>query len=299
MVSETSDEELPILQLSGAARDEVYMQLDPDEAEKFPGGVDISLLSDASLFCDAEFLGRLLDFCSKEMPGGQLSLAHNDISSGTSSEQRLFDLRNEQTLCEKEKAFHIGKRSASSKEKDFAIAASKKRAAQEQIDIKEARLAEIGSELEELDVQTKGMAWYMFLSELELRPRSSIRYLDLSNCCLHATGVQLLSQVMLEHEHRANSEKITRLILDGNSLGDIGMGALASLLRLSSHLETLQLVNVGITDLGLGELLEGLVSNKSLLLLDIRRNGLCSSETGGVVIAGIRQFNKRVHILFP
>jgi len=138
---------------------------------------------------------------------------------------------------------------------------------------------------------------YVLFSSLETQPVNMVMHLDLSDCGLHATGVQLLTHVLLELEHRAEGEKVSRLRLDGNDLGDGGMGPIATFLRLSSFAEALQLRNVGITDIGISQILSGLVANKSVALLDLRNNGLSSLDVCNAALNGVRRFNKTTEVL--
>lgn len=103
---------------------------------------------------------------------------------------------------------------------------------------------------------------------------------------------------MLELENRAEGCKIRWLILDGNELTDAGMGVLASFLRLSKEVEGLSVRNVGITEQGVSELVAGLVTNRSLQVLDVRGNGLASLDAARSAISGVQRFNSSVQILF-
>jgi len=87
-------------------------------------------------------------------------------------------------------------------------------------------------------------------------------------------------------------------VLDGNDLRDVAMGKLSSYLKLSSAIQVLRLRNVGITDQGFSEVAAGTVTNKSLALLDLRDNGLCTHAVGKEVVTGIGRFNPRVEIVF-
>jgi len=68
-------------------------------------------------------------------------------------------------------------------------------------------------------------------------------------------------------------------------------------LRLSKALEGLQVRNVGITEQGVSELVAGLVTNRSLRLLDVRANGLCNLDAARSAISGVQRFNSNVQIL--
>eukprot|EP00435_Cladocopium_sp_Y103_P022427 s1711_g5.t1 len=90
---------------------------------------------------------------------------------------------------------------------------------------------------------------------------------------------------------------IEELVLDGNDLSDAGTVPLASLLRLSSKLLVLRLRNIGITDGGFSQIISAMVSNKSLALLDLRGNGLCTLENSKIAVDGLRRFNRVVQVL--
>lgn len=276
------------------ALEEALARLDVSAAQKFRG-LDLSMLRHG---VSTELVRKILSFCSALRPdGGELSLAHNDLGSGTDCEQRLFDLTAEQRLRESEKVFFEKMKRDSSQEKDFGVAAAKRRKGQEGIDASAARMAAIAEELCDLETVKAQTPWYVFFSGLEVGDRNTIRYLDLSNCGLHASGLVLLTQVLLELEHRAEGEKVSCLSLDGNDLGDPGMASLASFLRLSGAMEALQLRNVGITEQGVSQVVAGLVTNRSLRLLDLRCNGLCSLEAGNAAISGVKRFNPTAEIL--
>jgi len=124
-----------------------------------------------------------------------------------------------------------------------------------------------------------------------------VRRLDLANCGLHATGLKLLVHAVMEVEQRADGEKITEIVLDGNDLGDRSTAAIAGLMKLTSAVQGLQLRNVGITDAGVSQVLSGLVANKSLRLLDLRDNGLASVEVCRAALGGVRRFNGAAEVL--
>lgn len=185
----------------------------------------------------------------------------------------------------------------SSSQKDFSVSAKMRREGEEGINVTESRIAAIDEELEILEAKKLLTPWCGLFSNLEKQSRNNVRCLDLTNCGLHATGIVMLTQTILELEHRAGSERIAWLILDGNDLKDISMAALASFIRLTSGLEMLRLRNVGITEQGLSELVAGLVANKSLALLDVRDNGLCAPKVAQEIVSGMRRFNTTAEIL--
>lgn len=282
------------LHLSEATREEALSKLNTSEARDF-SGVDFSLYEGT---IDREVSQALFAFCQKLRQGANsISLAHVDLGSGTPCEQRVFELLAEQKVREAEEKLQQKKKYESSKEKDFAAAASKKRTAQAAIDAAQARLDEINTELTGLEERKVETAWYLLFTGLDAMSRNTIQRLDLTNCSLHATGLSLLTNVLLEHEHKADSEKVSWLILDGNDLGDQAMGVIASFLRLASKIQALQLRNVSITERGVSEVVAGLVANKTLALLDLRDNGLCSLETARAAIQGVQRFNKTAQIL--
>lgn len=278
----------------GATKEEVVARLDEAQPEaRNHRGVDAALLG---CEVDRELAEGLLEFCVCA-PGAILRLAHNDLGSGTDCEQRLFDRLREQEAKEKEKKFHEQAKRDSSKEKDFSAAAAKKRRAEEGISVAAARLGQLEEEIRDLERRKAETPWYALFAQMESRRRCCISTLDLSDCGLHATGLTLLTHVLLELEHRADEKPVTELILDGNDVGDIGMTAVSSYIRLSSHVRCVRLRNVGITERGVSQVLSSLVSNKSLLLLDLRSNGLASLEVNKAAIGGVQRFNKIVEVL--
>eukprot|EP00416_Gambierdiscus_australes_P042304 CAMPEP_0171098654 /NCGR_PEP_ID=MMETSP0766_2-20121228/48974_1 /TAXON_ID=439317 /ORGANISM="Gambierdiscus australes, Strain CAWD 149" /LENGTH=299 /DNA_ID=CAMNT_0011558051 /DNA_START=33 /DNA_END=932 /DNA_ORIENTATION=+ len=290
------DGEGPVLQLSQATREQLLNQL------AVKGELQYRALQLPRLRCrvDAELVEVIVSFCAALPSGGvALSLAHNDLGSGTDCEQRLFDLKLEREQREAEKAYHQKKKSDSSKEKDFSVSAQMRRKAQEGIDAAIARLAAIDEELGNLETRKVETPWFLLLSRLEAqqRPPNALALLDLSNCGLHATGLTRLTEVLLELEQRAEGQRVSYLALDGNDLGDAGMGPLAMLVRLSAALQVLQLRNAGITDQGVSRVLSGLVKNRSLALLDLRNNGLCMPGVSEAAVAGMQRFNPKVEVL--
>mmetsp|Transcript_21885 Transcript_21885/g.40248 ORF Transcript_21885/g.40248 Transcript_21885/m.40248 type:complete len:308 (-) Transcript_21885:74-997(-) len=259
-------------------------------------GVDMSMMDGP---VDMVLTDKLVTFCadlSKER-GCHLRLSHNDLSSGSDCEQRIFDLVSEKKVREAEKVYHEKRKTDSSKEKDFAAAAGMKRKAQENIDVAMSRLAAIDEELKALDERKVAASWHSLFASLKSMRWCTIAELDLSDCCLHATSIEFLTIVLMELEQRGDGQRIKWLALDGNDLGDVGMGSLARLLKLSGHLQTLLCRNVGITERGVSEIVAGLVSNKSLALLDLRNNGLCERSAAQAAIDGVQRFNKSVEVL--
>lgn len=284
----------PMVQLSRLSQPDALRRLDVKEAPRLCG-VEVSMLSDD---LDVELARGLLDFCAAVPSGGAcLSITHTDLGSGTDCEQRLFELNAERHVRESEKVWAEKIKRESSKEKDFAAAAAKRRKGQEGIDSAVERLSVIDADLVELEKQKMQTSWYALFSQIQATNVNSLRELDLSNCGLHATGLGFLTQIMLELENRAEGVKISWLILDGNELTDSGMGVLTSFLRLSKAIEGLQVRNVGITEQGVSELVAGLVTNRSLRLLDVRSNGLCSVDAARSAISGVQRFNSTVQIL--
>lgn len=284
----------PLLELSRVSCKDVFRRLDNKEAPNF-SGVEVSMLGDD---LDADLSRALLDFCAGvKSHAAILSIVHTDLGSGTDCEQRLFDLTAERKLRESEKGWAEKLKRDSSKEKDFSAAAAKRRKGQEGIDSAVERLAAIDADLAELEKVKLQTPWYALLSELRATSFNAVRELNLSNCGLHATGLSFLTSIMLDLENRAEGVKISWLTLDGNELTDIGMGVLASFLRLSNAIEGLQVRNVGITEQGVSELVAGLVTNRSLRLLDVRGNGLCDVDAARSAISGVQRFNSNVQIL--
>mmetsp|Transcript_60306 Transcript_60306/g.155338 ORF Transcript_60306/g.155338 Transcript_60306/m.155338 type:complete len:296 (-) Transcript_60306:49-936(-) len=281
----------PLLRLGQATREQIR-QLEPEKACGY-SGLDLSLLR---CELDEGLVESVVGF-SNALAGGTLRIAHSDLGSGTSCEQRLFDLRSERQSREAEKAFHVKAKADSGKEKDFAVSAGKRRKAESGVKEAQERLDAIDEELARLEEQKATTQWCRLFTCFEAAASSSLRCLELPDCDLHATGLEQLTHALLEHEQRAEGARISRLVLDGNDLGDIGMGALSLLLRLSSCVEALHLRNVGITDIGVSKVISGLVGNKTLQLLDLRDNGLASLEVTRAAVSGVMRFNKSAHIL--
>lgn len=294
-VGSNQDEAIgPLLQLSCLNSQEALSQLEAQKAEAFHG-IEVSMLSDD---LDEDLARALIDFCAGvPAKGAQLSIAHSDLGSGTDCEQRLYDLGKERAMRESEKVWAEKLKRDSGKEKDFAAAADKRRRGQAGIDGANERTAAIDAEMEELHKVKERTPWYALFSQMQAVNRNPIGQLDLSNCGLHATGLSMLTSILLELENRAEGAKISWLVLDGNELTDIGMGVLASFLRLSKCIEVLQVRNVSITEQGVSELVAGIVTNRSLRLLDVRSNGLCQSEAASQAVTGVQRFNSSVKIL--
>lgn len=283
-----------MLRVAGPGRDDVLTEL--RSTGGVAGGLSLASLCDR---IDADLAMGIFNFCDSCFEGITLDLSHQDLSSGTEREDKIFKLRGEKVILESTKKKEEQKKFDSSKEKDFAVAAAKKREATAEIERCTTRLAEIAEEMGILEGHMKEMPWWVLCMRWEAVSMNTITHLDLSDCCLHSTSVKQLVGTLLDLEQRGDGAKVTQLKLDGNNLGDIGMAPLTEFLRLTKHLEALHVRNVGITDQGLSELIAGLVKNKTLLLLDIRSNGLCSPEVGLMALSGVKHFNKTVEIWFP
>lgn len=291
------DAEGPVLQLSRATKEEALDKLSSQDTPQFTGGVDLSLLKGS---IDDDLMKCLLRFCGSlrhNDNGSQLRLANNDIGSGTDCEQGIFDTKFEAAGRQRELKYHQKKKLDSANQKEFSISANMRRNALAGMEEAEKQIKELDERLVELEARKVNAPWYALFVGLEGLNRNPFRRLDLSNCGLHATGIDMLTQTLLEIEHRPDGEKVSWLVLDGNNLGDNCTGFLAAFLRLSSALEVVQLRNIGVTDVGLSTLIAGLVTNKSLKLIDVRSNGLCSQEASKAVADGVTRFNKRVEIL--
>lgn len=293
----------PVLRLQrGSSREEALKALDTQQASNFGGGIDLSMLG---FDVDDDLVKRALEFCGAanraasqgSTAGVSLRLAHNDLGSGTDCEQRILQLRANREAKEREKTFYEQKKRDSSKQKDFSASANMRRQGEAGIATAIARLEEIDTELAELDARKVDFPWYVLLEALKKCNSNAITRLDLADCGLHATGVVMLTRILLDLEHRSDGVPVTHLVLDGNDLRDTSMGALASYLKLSSHMQALQLRNVGITDQGFSEVCAGLVGNKGLALLDLRDNGLCTPAVNKEVTVGIRRFNPKAEVL--
>jgi len=293
-----------VLQLPSAATKEQVCRFLEEAGSSAEGwhGVDAAMLG---CEIDRELADQVLGFCAR-LPAGacSLRLCHNDLSSGTDLEQRIFDRiaeREARLLIawarERDKKFHEQAKRDSAKEKDFAMAAGKRRKAEEGIAVSTSRLAQLDEELADLNLRKKETPWYALFTQMEARPGGSVDRLELSNCCLHATGLVQLTQSLLELEHRGHGQPVSELVLDGNDLGDIAMTALTSYMRLSKHLRYLRIRNVGVTDRGVSQVLSSLVSNKILRLVDLRSNGLASLEVSRAAMVGVERFNKGVEVL--
>ncbi|OLP96879.1 DEAD-box ATP-dependent RNA helicase 14 [Symbiodinium microadriaticum] len=282
-----------ILSLAG------YNAVDLASGSGFPAegsftGLDLSLLEGE---VDEDVVQQSLQFTRLSGKKANLRLAHVDLGSGTDAEQRMFDLRAERELRSTERAVHVGKKSESAKQKDFAVSAQMRRDATAGIEAADQRLAEIDAELQELETLQSSFSWFQLFSQLQAQSVNYVGHLDLSNCGLHATAIELLQKVLLDLEHRGDGYAVEELVLDSNDLGDASTVALASLIRLSSRIQVLRLRNIGITDGGFSQLISAIVGNKSLCLLDLRGNGLCTLENSKVVVQGLRRFNQLVQIL--
>lgn len=278
----------------GTTKEELFRRLG-QASSACVTGIDATLLA---CEVDQEVAESMLEFCSS-LPDGGLSLriAHNDLGSGRDTEQRFFDRLAEREKREAEKKYHEQQKRDSSKQKDFGISAGMRRKAEEGISVTAAHLAQLDEELGELARLKKETPWYALFARMEARSQNRVVLLDLSNCGLHCTGITMLTEVLLALEQRSDGEKIRELIFDGNALEDIGMTPIASLLRLTSHLQVLRLRNVGITERGVSQVLSGLVGNKTIQLVDLQANGLASATVCQAAVDGVRRFNNFVQIL--
>lgn len=284
-----------VLQLARADREEVLRGLAAREEAPKLRGLDVSLLR-----CDfdTEIAESVIALCGALAPGGAaLRLAHNDIGSGSDCEQRIFDLKAERESRETEKAFYVKKKKDSSAAKDFSVSAQMRRAGEEGIAVALEQLARIDEQLAELELKKEATPWCVLFSKLEAQAVNRLSIIDLGDCGLHATGLGHLVSCLLELEHRGDGEKVSRLVLDGNDLGDKSMSHIAALLRFSGAIEALWLRNVGITETGISQVLSGLVSNKSLVLLDLRDNGLALPDVSKAALGGVRRFNQVAEVL--
>lgn len=299
----------PMLRLPrGATKEEVLASLQEEEAGKEVqplGGLAATMLS---CEIDGELAHRLLEFCSTlssrrdeveevEEEGISLCVAHNDLGSGQDLEQRLFDRLAEREAVEAQKRVAEKKKKDSSSQKDFSLSAGMRRAGEEGIRVADAKLAALDEELDELNRRKKETPWYALFSNMEARSRNGVSVLDLSNCGLHCTGMTMLTRVLCELEQRGGGAKVHELVLDGNTLEDIGMTPVASLLRLSKALRVLRLRNVGVTERGMSQVLSALVGNKTIQLVDLRSNGLASAEVSKAAMDGVRRFNNFTQVL--
>jgi len=283
----------PLLELSYMSCAEILNRLEIEDASNFDG-IEVSMMSDD---IDADTASVLLRFCAGMPSLGALRLIHCDLGSGTECEQKIFELIAERVVRESEKAFAEKVKRDSSKEKDFAQAAAKRRQGEAGRDAANERLAAIDVELATLEKQKLLTPWYCLFNEMKIASCNALHLLDLSGCDLHVTGLVSLTSVLLDIEHRFEGAKVSSLTLDGNDLTDIAMGALASYVKMSKKIEVLSLRNVGITEQGVSELVAGLVSNRSLKLLDLRSNGLVAIDTARAAVSGVQRFNSSVHIL--
>lgn len=232
------------------------------------------------------------------MQNARLEQRWHHSQQNSSCLAKHFDLKAERELKNTEKAIHVNKKSQSAKAKDFAVSAQMRREANAGIEAAEERLSATDSQLLKLEEQQKGSLWFLLFSEMQAKTSPNcISRLDLSDCGLHATALDLLQKVVLDLEHRGDGCAIEELVLDGNDLGDAGTVALASLLRLSSKVLVLRLRNIGITDGGFSQIISAMVSNKSLALLDLRGNGLCTLENSKIAVDGLRRFNRVAQVL--
>lgn len=292
-VDSMSMEELPLLRFTpGSSRAEVLKALEAKEANFL--GLDVSMLD---FPVDEDFIDQLLESCDATEGGAILRLAHNELSSGTDCEQRIFDLRAERLLREADKERSVKRKADSAKQKDFAASAEMRRQGQAGIEAAEARLAAIDKELSDLNTKKETTPWSLLFSAMKVRTDNHVRRLDLTNCGLHATSLVDLTQALLHLECYGSRRGVTELILDGNDLGDSGTVSIALLLRMSACLEVISLRNIGVTDGGFSQILSSLVSNKCIALVDLRNNGLCTAEVSAAAVSGVRRFNRTAQIL--
>merc|ERR1712232_326470 len=107
-------------------------------------------------------------------------------------------------------------KSNSSKEKDFAAAAQKRRQGQAGIDAAVERLTAIDADLAILEKQKLLTPWYLLFNEMKITSCNPLTQLDFTGCGLHATGLASLTSALLDLEHRFEGQKVSSLTLDGN-----------------------------------------------------------------------------------
>ncbi|XP_072133321.1 NACHT, LRR and PYD domains-containing protein 3-like isoform X2 [Mobula birostris] len=94
----------------------------------------------------------------------------------------------------------------------------------------------------------------------------TIKHLDLFRCRIHCEGIQRLGPGL---------HKCRDLRLAGNKLGDSGVKLVSAALRNPEcKIQELVLINVGLTDSGVDDLVSALSVNRSLTLLDLALNSL-------------------------
>ena len=151
------------LSLAGCSTADVLSLLAAAEKDQLRG-LDLSLLDGV---VGEEVISQALHFTRLSGKQARFRLAHVDLGSGTDSEQRMFDLRAERELRNTERAVHVGKKSESAKQKDFAVSAQMRREATAGIEAADQRLAEIEAELHELEGKQVDFPWFRLFSQLQ------------------------------------------------------------------------------------------------------------------------------------
>ncbi len=104
--------------------------------------------------------------------------------------------------------------------------------------------------------------------------KNSLQELDAHECFLGSKGVAAICRAL------SDSRSISKLVLDGNTFGDLGARALGeTLLSQTKSLSELNIMDNGISEAGAADLAKALSHNRSLKLLNLSYN--CINGAGG------------------
>jgi len=255
--------------VSVLARNDIRPQLSTEP-------IDVSLSSTAVI---QDMIG--MDFSN--IPS--LDVSHNDLGTCDGKVevqilQEQWKIINATSAIKKGKIIH----DKSSKEKDFAVAASKRRDGKKLQEDGTAELEGANEALESLSAILNETLWSKLLKS-GIPPHFTAK-----NCGLLAGNLQRL----LEDDV---SVRIQYLALDGNYFGDLGAQEISKLMQKSITLEELSLRNCGLSDEGVSIVVAALVSNKTLKKVDLRNNSLASA-TSEAAIKGMKIFNRTCEVIF-
>ena len=128
------------------------------------------------------------------------------------------------------------------------------------------------------------------LSSLLQQSVCQLRELDISWCGIRGEGAAHLGTGL------TNNHSLTRLVIGGNPIGDIGAAAFGDIIRDNTVLEILHMGNCEITSQGFVQLAAGLISNTSLKTLGL--NGNHCGIKGAKAISNMLEENKTLQELW-
>mmetsp|Transcript_51537 Transcript_51537/g.110450 ORF Transcript_51537/g.110450 Transcript_51537/m.110450 type:complete len:276 (-) Transcript_51537:99-926(-) len=261
------------------------------EDQVTPASLDLSCLPEAP---DGNFVSVLMAAMQSQVEVCTLDLSHNDLAAGC--EEELYQLQQEKAAYQREVELAEKEYTEARKDRDFSVMKQKQNKADAKKIAAEKKVEEITGREMELEGQCSDAGWSVLLTRWEQVPSNIVQTLRLSNAGLTAVALTALRQSVLTMEGRPG-ENLHTLVLDGNDFGDHGAQVLGGLLRQSKHLQHVSARNTGLTEVGVGALVAGLLGNTTLQTLDIRSNGKCTTAARFAVDSA-KHFNKTVKIIF-